>query len=379
MKNRKRVPYDTFVTPTPRPIPLVDLAAESAELAEPIRAAIAEVLASMQFVLGPNLRRFEEEFGPVAGASETIAVGSGTDAIAFALRACGVEPGDEVVTTPYTFIATTEAILHAGARPVYADVDPETGLLDADDVARRITPRTRAILPVHLFGQPADLDELSAIARGRGLRLVEDAAQAHGARYGERPVGSFGDAAAFSFYPSKNLGAYGDGGCVTTNDPEIARRVRRLRDHGRAGRHLHEEVGFTSRLDEIQAAVLRVKLPRLQGWNARRRALAARYRQRLRSPARPYAEKEGRESVYHLYAVRVPDREAVAARLEAARVAFGIYYPRPNHLQPALEFLGHREGSFPNAERLSRETIAVPCHPYLRDEDVDRIAELLSG
>ena len=362
-----------------KPIPLVDLAAEHATIRESLRASFDSILSSMRLALGPNVRGFEEEFATFLGARHGIGVGNGTEAILLALRACGVGPGDEVVTTPFTFFATTEAILHAGAKPVYAEVDPETALLDPEDVARRITPRTKALLPVHLFGQPVDLDPLLALGRERRLLLVEDAAQAHGAKVRGRRVGSFGDAPAFSFYLSKNLGAYGEAGFVSTNDEAIARTVRLLRDHGQTARYEHALVGYNSRLDEFQAAVLRAKLPRLDAGNRRRREIAALYRRLLKPPVRPLAERPDRESVHHLFVVRVPDRDAAAARLQEEGVGFGIHYAVPSHLQPAVANLGYRPGDFPHAEALAREVVSLPCHPFMSDEDVARVARAVQG
>ncbi|MCI0587150.1 MAG: DegT/DnrJ/EryC1/StrS family aminotransferase [Planctomycetes bacterium] len=363
----------------PRPIPIVDLAAEYALVREKIRASFDGILDSMRLVLGPNVQAFEEEFARYLGARHGVGVGSGTDAILLALRACGVGPGDEVVTTPFTFFATTAAIVQAGAKPVYADVEPDTGLVDPADVRRRVTPKTKALLPVHLFGQSADLDPLLALCRERRIPLVEDAAQAHGATYRGRRLGAIGDAGAFSFYPTKNLAAYGEGGFVATNDDRVATTLRLLRNHGQSVRYEHQIVGYNARLDEFQAAVLRAKLPLLESGNRRRREIAAAYRRLLRPPVRPLLEREYGEGVHHLFVARVPDREAVCARLQEEGIGFGVNYAVPSHLQPAVKHLGHRPGDFPNAEALAREVVSLPCHPFMTDEDVERVARVVAG
>ncbi|HET6202000.1 MAG TPA: DegT/DnrJ/EryC1/StrS family aminotransferase [Planctomycetota bacterium] len=364
---------------TPRPIPLVDLAAEFELVRDRIRASFDEIFDSMRLVLGPNVGAFEEEFARFLGARHGIGVGSGTDAILLALEACGVGPGDEVVTSPFTFFATTEAIVHAGAKPVYADVEADTGLIDPSEVRRRTTPRTKAVLPVHVFGQSADLDPLLALCRERNLRLVEDAAQAHGATYRGRRVGSIGDAGAFSFYPSKNLSAYGEGGFVATDDDRVAERVRLLRNHGQSARYEHALVGYNGRLDELQAAILRAKLPSLDAGNRRRREIAAAYRRLLVPPVRPLAERDYGKPVHHLFVARVPERDAVCARLAEEGIGYAIHYAVPSHLQPATAGLGHRRGDFPNAEALAREVVSLPCHPFLADEDVERVARVVQG
>lgn len=364
---------------SPRAIPLVDLAAEYALVREEVRASFEGILDSMRLILGPHVQAFESEFGRYLGARHAIGVGSGTDALLLSLKAVGVGAGDEVVTTPFTFFATSEAILHLGAVPVYADVDPETGLLDPAEVRRRLTPRTKAILPVHLFGQSADLDPLLAICREKGLRLVEDAAQAHGATYRGRRVGTIGDAGTFSFYPSKNLSAYGEAGLVSTNDDAVAASLRSLRNHGQGARYEHDLVGFNARLDELQAAVLRAKLRLLEPGNRRRREIAARYRRLFKAPVRPLSERDWGEPVYHLFVVRVPDRDAVCARLSEEKIGFGVHYAVPSHLQPATKALGRETASLPKVEALAREALSLPCHPFMTDEDVDRVARVVQG
>ena len=378
-------------------VPAVDPKTEYAALRGEIDAAVGRVLASGQYVGGPDVGGLEEEFAAFCGVPHAVAVGSGTDALRFALMAAGIAAGDEVITSPLTFIATAEAISQAGGRPVFADIDPASFTLDPAKVERAVTPKTRAIVPVHLYGQTADMDPLVTIAGRRGLRLVEDACQAHGALYKGRPAGSFGDAAAFSFYPTKNLSACGEGGMVTTSHPEYAERARRLRDHGQAEKYRHVEEGYTARLDALQAAILRVKLKKLSEWNERRRALAARYhraledlavpahrggpaaevqptpRGRLRLPgAMPWARH-----VYNLYAVRVVGRDRVREALRERGIDTGIHYPVPLHLQAAYAWMGLEEGSFPEAEGAAREVLTLPLYPTMSDSQVDRVSDAL--
>ena len=380
-------------------VPAVDPKTEYAALEDEINTAVGRVLASGQYVGGPEVRGLEEEFAAFCGVPHAVAVGSGTDALRFALMAAGIAPGDEVITSPLTFIATTEAISQAGGRPVFADIDAASFTLDPAKVERALTPKTRAIVPVHLYGQTADMDPLVALAGRRGLALVEDACQAHGALYKGRPAGSLGDAAGFSFYPTKNLSACGEGGMVTTSRPEYAERARRLRDHGQEEKYRHVEEGYTARLDALQAAILRVKLTKLAEWNERRRALAARYhralddlsapvpafrgspvaevaptpRGRLRLPAAmPWARH-----VYHLYAVRVAGRDRVREALSERGIDTGIHYPVPLHLQPAYAGMGLGEGSFPEAESAAREVLTLPLYPMMSDTQVDRVTDVL--
>ncbi|HVV50271.1 MAG TPA: DegT/DnrJ/EryC1/StrS family aminotransferase [Polyangia bacterium] len=351
-------------------IAMLDLEAQHAPLGEALRAAAARVLGSGRFILGPEVAAFERELAAAAGVAEAVGVSSGTDALVALLMAEGVGPGDEVVTTPYSFIATAEAIVRVGARPVFADVDPETANLDPAAAAARVGGRTRALLAVHLFGRPAPLAPLADLCARAGLRLYEDAAQAIGAA----GVGR-GRAAALSFFPSKNLGGFGDGGAVLTDDAALAAAVRQVRSHGAADKARHERLGGNFRLDELQAALLRVKLPHLGGWTADRRRLAARYRDRLGAApvGLPPAEAG---AVWNQFVVRVPaDRRAALRRhLDARGIDTAVYYPLPLHLQPALAFLGHRPGDFPNAERAAAESLALPIHPGLTDAALDRVA-----
>lgn len=360
--------------PTPK-IPFVDLQSQYQALKPEVDAALAAVCARGDFILGEEVRRFEEEFAGFCRAPHCVAVANGTDALHLALRACGVGPGDEVITCTHTFVATVIAIHAAGARPVLVDCEPEYYTLDVAAVARAVTPRTRAILPVHLYGQPADLDPLLELARARGLRVVEDACQAHGAEYRGRRCGALGDIAAFSFYPGKNLGAYGDGGAVTTADADLAERVRLLRNYGQRVKYEHVCKGGNSRLDTLQAAILRVKLRRLEAWNEARRRAAARYDALLADTGlglprvAPWARH-----VYHLYVVQTPERARLQAALDAAGVAHGMHYPVPVHLQPAFADLGQGPGSFPVSEALAPRILSLPMFPELTEEQIGRVA-----
>ncbi len=359
-------------------IPLVDLRREHSQIAGEIEQGWAGVIERMSFVLGDEGRAFEAEFAAFSGVPWCAAVGSGTDALEIALRACGVGAGDEVIVPANSFVASALATLRAGAVPVLVDVDPETLLVDPEQVARRLGARTRAIMPVHLYGQLAPLAELRALADEAGVLLVEDAAQAHGAGRGDIRVGTVGDVAATSFYPAKNLGAYGDGGAVLTGSEETARRVRALRNYGGESHYEHEELGFNSRLDELQAVVLRAKLRHLAAWNEARRAAAARYQKLLTDLGevrRPAAAES--ESVWHLYVVRVPRRDQVLARLHEAGIGAGVHYRTPIHLQGFAGFLGYGEGSFPVAEAASREVLSLPMFPTITPDEQERVVHEL--
>jgi dTDP-4-amino-4,6-dideoxygalactose transaminase len=359
-------------------IPLVDLKAQYTALRPEIDAAIARVIANSSFIMGPEVRAFEEAFAAWCQARYAVGVSSGTAAIELTLRALGVGPGDEVITTPFTFIATAEAISAVGAAPVFADIQAATYNLDPAAVEAAITPRTRALLPVHLYGQPADMPALAAIAQRHGLFLIEDAAQAHGAEIEGRRVGSLGHAACFSFYPGKNLGAYGDGGAVTTDDEALAGRLRKLRDHGRVSKYVHDEIGYGHRLDALQAAILAAKLPHLDAANAARRRLAARYRELLADTnlVLPFVP-DGVTPVWHLYVVRTPRRDDVLASLKAQNIEAGIHYPLPLHLQPAYRGLGLGPGSFPVAEAAAQQVLSLPLFPEMTDEQQKRVAAVL--
>lgn len=341
-----------------------------------IDAAIARTLERGRYILGPEVEAFEAEFAAVCGVAYGVGVGSGTDALILALRAAGVGPGDEVITVSHTAVATVAAIELAGARPVLVEVDPSYYTLDAGWLSAAMTPRTRAIVPVHLYGQPADMASIQSFARRHGLLLVEDAAQAHGATLHGKAIGSWGDLACFSFYPTKNLGAFGDGGMVVTNDAQLAERVRLLREYGWRSRYVSDAAGQNSRLDELQAAVLRVKLRHLEAENERRRALAQRYTALLAGgSAAPPGERPGARHVFHLYVVRSARRDDLQRFLRDQGIGTGIHYPVPVHLQPAYRRLGLAPGSLPVSERLTREVLSLPLYPELSEEQVERVAQ----
>ncbi|HXZ28176.1 MAG TPA: DegT/DnrJ/EryC1/StrS family aminotransferase [Terriglobales bacterium] len=355
-------------------IPFLDLKAQYRSLKPEIDAAIARVLESCQFVLGEEVARFEEEFAAYCGAAHAVAVNSGTSALHLSLLALGVGPGDEVVTTPFTFVATVAAIGYSGARAVLVDVDPHSFNLDPARLERALTLRTKAIVPVHLYGQPADLDPIFEIARRRGVPVIEDACQAHGAEYKRRRVGPLGELACFSFYPGKNLGAYGEGGLVVTNNSEHARTVRLLRNWGEERRYHHQLRGYNYRMEGLQGAILRVKLRHLEEWTEARRARAARYTELLRgSEVQTPAEMPYARHVFHVYAVRSPQRDALQKSLQAAGVQTGIHYPIPVHLQPAYADLGYKAGDFPVAERLAREVLSLPIYPELAPAQIEEV------
>ncbi|HTY76563.1 MAG TPA: DegT/DnrJ/EryC1/StrS family aminotransferase [Candidatus Bathyarchaeia archaeon] len=351
--------------------------AQHRDLEEALVDAFRRALRTARFVNGPEVTAFESEFAAYLGASGCVGVSSGTDALRFALAALGVRPGDEVVTTPHTFIATTEAVSQVGGVLRFVDIDPDTMTIDPRAVEAAVTRKTVGILPVHLYGHPADLDPLLAVAKKRGLWVLEDACQAHGARYRGRAVGSLGDLAAFSFYPGKNLGACGDAGAVTAGRAELLDAVRRLREHGQAQKYFHETEGYTGRLDAIQAAFLRVKLPLLEGWIEGRRRGAAWYRQALGDLADVELPKEAAwaRHVYHLYVVRAERRDALQAHLEKAGISTGLHYPMPLHLQKAYAHLGFGRGSFPHTERTSDRLLSLPMFPELTESDVGRVAD----
>jgi len=357
-------------------IPFVDVLAEHAETADEIEAAIAKVVASGQWILGPEVTQFEEEFASYCGVHYAIGVDSGMSALSLSLRALGVGPGDEVIAPANTFVATVLAIAHAGAKPVLVDVDPTTYLIDPNRVAEAITPRTRALVPVHLYGQIADMTSVLALSREAGLAVVEDACQAHGASLQGRRAGSFGDTAAFSFYPSKNLGAYGDGGIVVTNDQTLADELRMLRNYGQRAKYDHAVVGYNHRLDALQAAILRVKLRRLDARNAARREHAEAYAAELsRTDVITPATPADALPVWHLYVVRVgQDRDALREFLGCHGIETGVHYPIPVHLTGAFHDLGYRTGSFPITERLAGEILSLPMYPQLTAAEIARVA-----
>ena len=360
-------------------VPYFDLKNQFSGLRSEIREALDRVCSNTSFILGEEVNEFEKEFSAYCEVKYCVALNSGTSALHLALLALGVKPGDEVITTPNTFIATAEAICYAGAIPVFVDIDPKTANLDATLIEPVITERTKAILPVHLYGRPADMVPISQIAQKHGLAVLEDACQAHGARYRGRRVGSIGRAAAFSFYPSKNLSAYGEGGALTTNDAGVAEMARALRNHGQSGPYTHARIGYNYRMEGFQGAVLRVKLKRLEQWNARRKEIAALYRSFLQGAnVEILADDLRDERVYHLFVVYVERRDAVRAALEARGVHTAIHYPRPLHLQPAFAALGYESGSFPHAERACERVLSMPFFPEMTDEQVRYAAKQLA-
>ncbi len=365
-------------------IPSFDLTRQNASLMDELMPVISAIVAGGHFILGENVARFEEEMAALCGVRFGAGVANCSDALHLALLACGVGPGDEVITTPFTFFATAGAIARAGARPVFCDIDPATFNVNARQIERLVTARTKAILPVHLYGQPADMDPICAVAKAHELYVVEDAAQAIGASYKGRPVGSLGDVACVSFYPTKNLGAFGDAGAVVTDDPGIAERVRMLRVHGSRKRYYHELLGYNSRLDELQAGILRVKLRHLPDWNARRRQIAARYVELLRDAPQVRSgmmrlpeEPAGVTHVYHQFTLATPDRDRLQDHLRERGIGSTVYYPLPLHLQAVFSGLGHRRGDFPEAERASSEVLSLPMFPELADEEVERVVEVI--
>jgi dTDP-4-amino-4,6-dideoxygalactose transaminase len=361
-------------------IPFLDLKAQHRALREELLAAAARVIDGCQFVLGDEVAAFEEEFAAFCTAKHAVGVNTGTSALHLALLAAGVGPGDEVVTVSHTFVATVSAIRYAGATPVLVDVDPASFTMDPRLVERAITNRTRAILPVHLYGQPADMDPILEIGRRHDLLVIEDSCQAHGAEYRGRRTGSMGHMAAFSFYPGKNLGACGEGGALVTNDPELARRVRMLRDWGQDRRYHHALEGFNYRMDNVQGAFLRVKLRHLPAWTEARRAHAARYRALFEgSGVRFPAEMSYAKHAYHLYAVMTPRRDGLHAALHEKGIATGFHYPTPVHLQPCFAVLGYRRGDLPCSERAASEEISLPMYPELTEDQIREVAAAVLG
>ena len=362
-------------------VPALDLEASYVQLKPEIDAAVARVLASGRYVGGPEVEGFEREFAAFCGAAHGIGVGSGTDALRFALLAAGAGgPDAEVVTSPFSFVATAETATQVGARPVFVDIDPRTFTLDPAQLEDAVTPRTKAILPVHLYGHPAEMTPIVEIARRRRIPVIEDACQAHGALHESARAGSIGDAGSFSFYPTKNLGAFGEGGIVTTSNGKIAAHIRRLRDHGQVDKYRHVEEGYNGRLDAIQAAFLRVKLKRLDAWNARRRAIAKRYVAALEGMNLTLpVEMPWARHVYHQFAVRVADRDAMQEKLRRCGIATGNHYPLPLHLQPCYSWMGLKEGSFPHAEKAAREVLTLPLFPEMTGAQVETVCNALSG
>jgi dTDP-4-amino-4,6-dideoxygalactose transaminase len=360
-------------------VPFVDLKQQYLSIKDEVLAAVAGVFESTQFVLGKEVAAFEDEFASYSGARYGVAVNSGTSALHLALLAAGVGPGAEVITVPFTFVATAAAVGYTGAKPVFVDVDPETYCMDPARIEQAITPRTKAILPVHLYGQAADMDAISAIARRHGLPVVEDAAQAHGAEYRGRRCGSIGEMGCFSFYPGKNLGAYGEGGMVTTNDPEFARQIRILRDWGAEKKYHHVLKGFNYRMEGVQGAILRVKLRYLEKWTEARRANAELYSRALADSGLQLPKQaSGNRHVYHVYAVMTSQRCDLMEALEAQGIQTGIHYPIPVHLQPAYSDLNYQAGDFPIAERLASEELSLPMFPELTESQIEAVSNAIA-
>ena len=359
-------------------VPYYDLPAQIRSIRPELDAAIARTLDSCAFCLGPEVEQFERDFAAFIGARHCVGFNSGTSALHVAMRLLNIGAGDEVITTPFTFVATTWAIAYVGAKPVFVDIDDRTMNMDPGLLARAITARTKAVMPVHLYGQPFDIDPISEVCKGRGIPLVEDAAQAHGARYKGRSVGTFGELSAYSFYPGKNLGACGEAGALVTNNPDFAKRASTLREHGTSTRYYHDEIGYNYRMEGIQGAVLGVKLRHLPAWTAARRRIAHRYHGLLAStPLKLPLEAPGVEGVYHLYVVRHPKRDRLRKHLEARGIGSALHYPLPLHLQKCFAHLGNRPGDFPVAESAAQGCLSLPIYPEMTDSQIEYVAAMI--
>ena len=358
-------------------IPLVDLKKQYQSIKDEILTEVGQILDGMQLFLGKNVQTIESNFAAYCGAEFGIGVGSGTDALHIALLACGIGPGDEVITVPNTFIATVEAIILAGAKPVFVDIDPESFNMDTTQIDKMINEHTRAIIPVHLYGQPANMGLILKLAKARNLKVIEDACQAHGAEYRGKRTGSLGDAGCFSFYFTKNLGAYGEAGMITTSDPEIAKQCRMIRDHGQNAKYYHAVMGINGRIDEIQAAVLKVKLPHLDTWLEKRRSIAKAYNDQLPPQLIKPMEMSWAKHVYHLYVVRTPERDRLKEWLDSKGIGTGMHYPVPVHLQEAWRQYGGDAYSLPVTEKITKEILSLPIYPELGEEEVDYICECI--
>ena len=361
-------------------VPLLDLKTQYHQIKNEVDAAIQSVLESGQFILGPQVHQFEQNAASYLGVSYAMGVGNGTDALIIALRACGIGPGDEVITSPFTFFASAECASVLGAKPVFVDINPRTFNIDASKIEQAITPKTRAIIPVHLFGQAADMDAIMDIAKRHNLMVIEDACQAIGAEYKRKKVGTFGHAACFSFFPTKNLGTYGDGGMIVTSDAGIAERARMLRAHGSSQKYHHEMIGYNSRLDEIHAAILNVKLGHLDEWNEKRRHNANIYNVLLEGSGviMPYVAPYAKH-IYHQYVIRCADRDELADDLKAKGIGSAVYYPLPLHLQNVYKDLGYKEGDMPFAEEACKRVLALPMYPELTREQIEYVAEAVKA
>ncbi|MFA4830224.1 MAG: DegT/DnrJ/EryC1/StrS family aminotransferase [Thermodesulfovibrionales bacterium] len=360
-------------------IPMVDLKKEFTEIKKEVFEMLTEILESSHYILGPKVSELEKKISDYHGVAAAIGVASGTDALHLSLDALGVGEGDEVITTPFTFFATAEAVIYTGATPVFVDAEPDTLNIDVSLIEKKITKKTKAIIPVHIFGHPADMAEIKKLAKKHNLKVIEDCAQAFGAAINNKRVGSFGDAGCFSFYPSKNLGAYGDGGMITLNDSVIANTIKKLRNHGSGGAYKHESVGFNSRLDEIQAGILLIKLKRIDEYNSKRRQNAALYNKFLSDKVKCPKEKNGCYHVYHQYTIMSPERDKIQNKLKDNGISSVVYYPIPLHRQEALSFLEYKEGDFPVAEKAAREVLSLPMYPGLEEKTIKEIAEIING
>lgn len=360
------------------PVPYLDLKAQLKPLRAELSAAFERTVDNCSFCLGPDVAQFEKDFAAFIGIDHCVGVNSGTSALHIAMRLLDIEPGDEVVTTPFTFVATSWAISYVGAKPVFVDIDDATFNINPDLIEAAITPKTKAIMPVHLYGHPCDLDPILAIARKHNLPVVEDTAQAHAAKYKGKTVGTFGAMSCYSFYPGKNLGACGEGGALLTNDEAMAKRARSLREHGSSVRYYHDEVGYNYRMEGIQGAALTIKLKHLADWTASRQRVARRYHELLAdTPLQLPREAEGAESAYHLYVVRHPKRDDLMKYLQANKVGCALHYPLPLHLQKCYASLGHKEGSFPVAEKAASQCLSLPIYPEMPESHVDRVSEVI--
>lgn len=360
-------------------IPMIDLKEQFNDIKQEVFEMITDILESSQYILGPKVLEFEMKVAEYHGVSESIGVASGTDALHLAVEALGIGEGDEVITSPFTFFATAEAILYKGAVPVFVDIEPDTMNINPGLIESRITEKTKAILPVHLFGHPADMNKIMALAEKHKLKVIEDCAQSFGASVDGKKTGSCGDAGCFSFYPSKNLGAFGDGGLIILKDSSIANEIRRLRNHGSPGAYLHETVGYNSRLDEIQAGILLIKFRRIDEFNDKRRKNAALYTELLSDSIRRPVARPGAMHVYHQYTIRSPKRDEIQQRLRDHDISSVIYYPIPLHLQEALGFLGYKEGDFPVAEEAASSVLSLPIYPELKETAIKEIADIINN
>ena len=360
-------------------VPMIDLKKQFADIKDEVLSAVTDILESAHYILGPRVSEFEKKVAEYHGVSEAIGVASGTDALHLAVEALGIGDGDEVITTPFTFFATAEAVIYTGATPVFVDIDPETMNIDPAQIEAKITDNTKAIIPVHIFGHPADMDKIMAIAKKHKLHVIEDCAQSFGAAINGRKTGSFGDVGCFSFYPSKNLGAFGDAGMTTLNDAELVDRIRVLRNHGSKGAYKHEAVGFNSRLDELQAGILLVKFRRIDDYNRRRRENAALYNTCISDKVLKPVERPGMTHVYHQYTLRSGQRDKIQQKLREKEVSSVVYYPIPLHLQEALSFLDHKKGDFPVAEEAAAKVLSLPMYPELEEKTIKEIAEIINN